>query len=189
MEIRKFIDERWSPRAFADKAIENNTLKSLFKDAGRSPSSSNEQPWRFIVGKAGSKTFDLIFDTLVEFNQAWVKTAPVLAIGIVKKDSIKTGKPNPHARYDLGAALAHLTMSAFDENIYVHQMAGFDEEKCDTVFNIPQEYETVVAFCMGYKGDKNQLHEKIAAMENGVSKRKELDEYVFEDDWSKEVNW
>lgn len=189
MEIRKYIDERWSPRAFADKSVESNLLKKVFIDAGRAPSSNNEQPWRFFVGKAGSKTFDLIFETLVDFNKAWVKTAPVLAIGVAKKSSTKTDAPNEHAKYDLGASLAHLTMSAFEENIYIHQMAGFDKEQCDAAFNVPEGYETVVAFCLGYIGDKKQLHEKIAALENGVSERKAIDEYVFEGDWKNSVDW
>ena len=187
--IKKYLDERWSPRAFEDKLIDNTVLKEIFKDAGRAPSANNEQPWRFFMGKAGSNTFDLIFSSLVEFNQVWCKTAPVLAIGIAKKTSTKSGDDNPHNKYDLGSAVAHLTMSAFANNVFVHQMAGFDINKCNALFNVPEDYETVVAFAIGYIGDKNQIPEKIAAMENGVSKRKELDEYLFENDWGKKILW
>lgn len=189
MEIRKYIDERWSPRAFADKQVDPEILKTIFTDAGRAPSSSNEQPWSFFLGKSGSNTFDLIFSTLVEFNQAWCKTAPILALGVAKKTSNKTKELNEHRRYDLGAATAHLTMSAFNHGVFVHQMAGFDNKKCDEIFNLPDDYETVVAFAIGYPGDKSQLHEKIAAMENGVSERKLLEEYLFEDDWHKKILW
>jgi len=187
MEINNYIENRWSPRAFADKTIELDLLKSLFTAGGRAPSSSNEQPWSFMMGKAGSNTYDLIYSTLVDFNKVWCKTAPVLVIGIVDTISEKSGEENKYAKYDLGASVAHLTMKAFDHNLFVHQMAGFDAEKCNELFHIPENHKTVVAFAIGYLGDKNQLPEKIAALENGVSDRKPVEDYLFEDEWKKKT--
>ena len=45
----------------------------------------NEQPWRFLVGKKGDETYAKILDSLVEFNQAWAKTAPVLMLSAGEK--------------------------------------------------------------------------------------------------------
>jgi glucosamine--fructose-6-phosphate aminotransferase (isomerizing) len=50
-EIRKDLKQRWSPRAFEDRPIENDKLQRLFEAARWSPSASNIQPWAFILGK------------------------------------------------------------------------------------------------------------------------------------------
>jgi nitroreductase len=71
------ILQRWSPRAFADRDVSAADLRVVFEAARWAPSSYNEQPWRFLVGHRGSDTYKKIFDTLVPFNQAWAKSAPV----------------------------------------------------------------------------------------------------------------
>jgi len=50
--IHELIRERWSPRAFADKAVPADVLRSLFEAARWAPSSNNEQPWVFIVAES-----------------------------------------------------------------------------------------------------------------------------------------
>ena len=177
--IEQYIDQRWSPRAFDQKMVTDDILNELFSAAGRAPSSNNEQPWRFIIGKKGTDTYDTIYQSLVDFNQAWSKTAPILVIGIVKKTFSKNGESNSHAAYDLGAAVAHLTMKAFEHQLFVHQMGGFDRNMCNTSFKLSDDFETIVAFTIGYMGDKKQLHPKIEALEKGVSGRKPLSEIMY----------
>ncbi|MGH7472773.1 MAG: nitroreductase family protein, partial [Candidatus Methylomirabilales bacterium] len=48
-EIHALLRERWSPRAFADRIVEPEKLRSLLEAARWAPSSYNEQPWSFIV--------------------------------------------------------------------------------------------------------------------------------------------
>ena len=47
--IEEILRRRWSPRAFSDRMVETEKLKSLFEAARWAPSSFNEQPWSFIV--------------------------------------------------------------------------------------------------------------------------------------------
>jgi len=183
MNIDKYIKERWSPRAFDNKALEKETLKAIFEAAGRAASSYNEQPWRYIIGKKGSESYDKLFECMNEWNQSWAKTAPVLALGVVKNTFSNNGKPNNHAAHDLGAASAHLTMKAFVENVYVHQMAGIFPDKAKEIFNIPDGYEVITMLAIGYEGDKNQLPKDIAKQENGPSSRKNLNEIIFHNKW------
>ena len=42
--VHETIRRRWSPRAFADKEVSSETLKSIFEAARWAASSSNEQP-------------------------------------------------------------------------------------------------------------------------------------------------
>src|SRR5262249_57933115 len=51
------------------------------------PSSYNEQPWRYIVAsRKDSEEFARLLSCLVEGNQAWARSAPVLALGCVRSE-------------------------------------------------------------------------------------------------------
>src|ERR1700751_5969555 len=73
---------RWSPRAFADKDVSADDLKKIFEAARWAPSSYNEQPWRFFLGRRGDATYQKIFDSLVEFNQRWAESATVRLLSV-----------------------------------------------------------------------------------------------------------
>jgi len=40
---------RWSPRAFSEKPVEKDKIRSILEAARWSPSAGNEQPWHFVV--------------------------------------------------------------------------------------------------------------------------------------------
>ncbi|NTU80510.1 MAG: hypothetical protein HGA45_14225 [Chloroflexales bacterium] len=50
------------------------------------------------------------------------------------------GKPNPYALYDLGQAVANLTVQATALGLSVHQLAGFDPEQARGAFAIPEDH-------------------------------------------------
>lgn len=177
--IHQILEKRWSPRAFNGKKIEKEKLQRMFEAARWSPSASNEQPWSFIVGQMGDDTYKKIFSTLVEFNQLWVKTAPVAAISVGRIKSLKSGKANDWFKYDVGQSLAHLSFQATHEGLYVHQMAGFDREKARTIFDIPVDYEAISAFAIGHIGDYKILHPNLQKMEVQERERKNIEEFVF----------
>jgi nitroreductase len=159
--VHDLIQNRWSPRAFSDNPVSPETLRSLFEAARWAPSSSNEQPWAFIVGtKDDLETHSKILSTLVEFNQGWAKHAPVLAIAVSQMEFARNKTPNRNAFYDTGAAVAHLTAEATSRGLFVHQMAGFDPQKAIEVFHIPKGWEPIAVFAIGYPGDPNALPDK-----------------------------
>ena len=82
--IHELIKKRWSPRAFAEKSVETEKLQRLFEAARWAPSSFNEQPWRFFVGQKGEKTYDAIMASLMDGNNAWAHTAPLLMLVVIK---------------------------------------------------------------------------------------------------------
>src|ERR1700687_5017202 len=117
--LHELIRNRWSPRAFSDKPVPAEVLRSLFEAARWAPSSSNEQPWAFLVTTTDDKeNHAKMLSTLVEFNQAWAKHAPVLAIAVSEMAFAKTGKPNRNAFYDTGAAVANLSAEATSRGLF-----------------------------------------------------------------------
>src|SRR5690606_38745884 len=80
--IHELLARRWSPYAFADRPVSKEDLQSLFEAARWAPSSSNEQPWSYIVATRDEpQECARLLSCLVEGNQAWAQAAPVLAIG------------------------------------------------------------------------------------------------------------
>lgn len=183
MNVTQAIDTRWSPRAFSNEMIKVETVKELLRAASTAPSCFNEQPWRYIVGFKGDETYQRITECLVEFNQNWTKTAPVLLLGIARKEFARNGNPNPHAWHDLGAASAYLTMKAMEQEIFVHQMAGFSSEKAKESFGISAEFEVVTAIALGKIGDKKKLPADLQEQEEFKRIRNPLNEFAFTTKW------
>jgi nitroreductase len=182
--VHDLIQNRWSPRAFSDNPVSPETLRSLFEAARWAPSSSNEQPWAFIVGtKDDLETHSKILSALVEFNQGWAKHAPVLAIAVSQMEFARNKTPNRNAFYDTGAAVAHLTAEATSRGLFVHQMAGFDPQKAIEVFHIPKGWEPIAVFAIGYPGDPNALPDKLRERELAPRSRKPISEFVMSSDW------
>jgi len=186
--IHDLIRTRWSPRAFSDKPISDETLRSLFEAARWAPSSSNEQPWAFLVSRKGDGVnHEKMLGTLVEFNQAWAKNAPVLVIAVAELAFAKNGTPNRNALYDTGAAVAHLTTEATSRGLFVHQMAGFDPQKAREAFEIPSGWEPIAAFTIGHPGDPATLPDTLREREQAPRVRKPLSEFVMLGKWGKQA--
>ena len=187
--VHDLIRHRWSPRAFADKPVPPEVLRSLFEAARWSPSSSNEQPWAFLVAAKGDPAYPTLLSTLVEFNQLWAKNAPVLAIAVSKLSFARSGHPNRNAFYDTGAAVAHLTMEASARGLFVHQMGGFDPQKAKELFSIPADWEAIAAFVIGYPGDPQSLPETLRERELAPRSRKPLSEFVMSGAWGQPASF
>lgn len=177
--IQDVLKNRWSPRAFDEKPVEKEELMSLLEAARWAASSFNEQPWRFIYAHKGSPDYDKILSSINEFNQTWAQKAPVLLVGLAKKTFSANGKPNKHSWYDLGAAIAQLTMEATTRDLYLHQMAGFYSEKIQSGFELNEDIEPVVAIALGYLGDAETLPSNLASKEEQPQQRKTLEELII----------
>jgi len=182
--IHNLISERWSPRAFADQAIPQEVLRSLFEAARWAPSSFNEQPWAYIVATKEDKVnFEKVLGTLVEFNAGWARSASALAIAVTKLAFTENHTPNRNAQYDTGAATALLSVEATARGLAVHQMAGFDPDSARKTFAIPEGWEPLAAIAIGYPGDPDTLPPKLKERELAPRMRKPIREFVMTGSW------
>lgn len=182
--VHELIRDRWSPRAFSEKPVRPDVLRSLFEAARWAPSSNNEQPWAFLVAtKDDHEAHARMLSTLVEFNQGWAKHAPVLAIAVSELAFAANGNPNRNAFYDTGAAVANLSAEATARGLLVHQMGGFDPHKVIELFQIPKGWEPIAAFVVGYPGDPESLPESLRQRELAPRSRKPLADFVMSGNW------
>jgi len=171
---------RWSPRSFSEQEVSAADLRRVFEAARWAASSSNEQPWRFIVGRRKSLTHQKIFETLVGFNKEWAGAAPVLILGVASAKFSRNGSPNGYALYDLGAAASYLTLQAAALGIRTHQMAGFDHDAARKTFDIPEDFLLGSVIAMGYQGEPAALqNDRLVAQETTPRSRKPLSEFVL----------
>jgi nitroreductase len=188
--VHDLISERWSPRAFGEEAVEPDVLASLFEAARWAPSSSNEQPWTYIVAtRDDAENFAKLVSVLVPSNAMWAKNAPVLALAVVELAFSKNGTPNRNAQYDVGAASAWLTVEATSRGLFVHQMAGFDTEKSRLVFQIPAGWEPISAIAIGYPGDPNSLPQPLRERELASRTRKAISAFVMTGKWGQKAGF
>ena len=170
---------RWSPRAYADRDVSAEDLKRGFEAARWAASSYNEQPWRFLAGHRGDATYAKILESLVPFNQEWAKSAPVLVLSVARKHFTQSGEVNRHYWHDTGAAMANFAVQVTALGLHAHSMAGFDHDKAQAAFHIPDDFETVAVTAVGYLGDPDTLPEALRKGEEQPRQRKDLQEIVF----------
>ena len=181
--IHDVLRQRWSPRAFDDRPIEPEKLRSLFEAARWAPSSNNGQPWRFLVAtKENKDEYDRLFHCLVESNQAWASRAPLLLLSVAKLQ-FEDGSANRHALHDTGMAAENLAIQATALGLVTHQMAGFRIDQARADCQIPDGYEPVAMMAVGYPGDPALLSDCMRARETQPRVRKPVTEFVYSATW------
>jgi nitroreductase len=174
-----FLD-RWSPRAFTGEVIAESDLLTILDAAHWAPSSSNQQPWRFVYTLQGTDDWDKFVDLLVESNQEWAKNASAL-IFVVSRDfngDLSEGRQSYTHSFDAGAAWGHLAMQAKLSGFYAHGMGGIKHDQIRATFAIPEGYRVEAGVAVGRLADKSVLPERYRDREF-PSQRKPLSDVAF----------
>ena len=183
--IHDFLSNRWSPRAFADHPIPPDVLGSLFEAARWAPSSRNLQPWHFVFAARhrDADGFARILSTLIGMNKKWAQHASALLIAVTEPNPEDLEGGNPYAHYDVGQAMAHLSIQAMACGLHIHQMGGFRRDKAREVLEIPSQFEPVVSAAIGYLGPPATLSKSIRERELAPRTRHPLSEIAFGGKW------
>ena len=154
MNLNELVRQRYSPYAFSDQPVSEETLHEILDVARRAPSSYNEQPWRFIYAlKEDREAHQQLLECATADNQKWAKDAPILLLSAAKRHFSRNGQPNRHAWHDTGMAVGFFLLKATELGLHIHQMAGFSPEKAQEVLGIPEEFQPVAMIALGYLGD------------------------------------
>jgi nitroreductase len=182
--IHPLLAQRWSPRAFSDRPVENEKLLSLLEAARWAPSCFNEQPWRFIIATKTEPTeHERLLACLVEANQLWARNAPVLMLSVTKINFSHNDKPNKQAQHDLGLAVENLVIQAEALGLATHQMGGFKADTARSTFSIPEGFEPIAAIAIGYPAEPDTLPEPLRERELAPRERNPIRDFVFAGSW------
>ncbi len=157
-----FLD-RWSSRGFTGEAISDADLATLFEAARWAPSSSNQQPWRFLYAKRDTADWALFFDPLFDGNKGWAASASVL-IAILSRRMLaakddKPARENYNHTFDTGSAWAYLALQASLMGLTAHAMGGFDVPRAIVDLGVPDDYRLECMVAVGrYKAPAEKAH-------------------------------
>lgn len=182
-EIDSIFLERWSPRAFSTREVEDDKLNSLFEAARWAPSAANWQPWRFVYAKT-KKDREKFLSFIHEGNVEWCQHAPVLLAIASKTTRNEEGDPNHFHSFDTGTAWGYLSLEATRQGLITHGMGGFDRVKAEEVLQLPKEYEVQAVVAIGYHDPNADLSEQNRKREF-PSDRMSKESFVFEGEFQK----
>lgn len=183
-EVHPLFEERFSPRAFSERPVSCEAVRSIFEAVRWAPSSRNEQPWAFIVARReDNEAFSRLLGHLGESNQRWAKKAPVLVAAFARAGSEEGGNKNAYAWHDVGIATGFMLLQSTALGLSVHVMGGVDKAQLVKTYNVPSDWQAVSAFAIGYLGDPEELPADLKEREFAARSRREQDTFVFEGKW------
>lgn len=150
-QLHPSLRARFSPTRFDARAAVSLGQVDLLLDAARlAPSAGNSQPWRFIVGRRGDGVHARIIRHLAASTARWAPEASVLIVNLAHVRVEGTTWPfSEFAHYDLGQAVAHMTVQGMIMGLDSHQFRGFDRDGLTAEFGVPNDWEVTSATAFG----------------------------------------
>ena len=175
------LRSRWSPSVFDDAhELRTAEVETLLAAARWAPSSGNSQPWRFVVAPRGSAAHAALVPHLSRGNAGWVPRASLVLVAGCEVVDVKD--PDT-ARYDLGQAVAHVTLQAAAMGLWAHQFGGFDKPAAAAALGVPDHVRLVAGVAIGVRGDPATVDEGDRHREERERTRRPLTDVALTEGW------
>ena len=146
MEVFECIRSRRTVRDFKPDPVPETVVRKILQAARWSPSSSNSQPWHFIVIQDRQMLEKL---GEVATQGPFIAGAP-MAIAIVMEDAFRP-------QLDAGRAIQQMELVAWSEGLgtcFVGFRAQEQAEQVKELLNVPAELELVTVLPFGYRQER-----------------------------------
>jgi nitroreductase len=149
--LHPLLAARWSPTTFdASYGLAAAEIEVLLEAARWAPSAGNSQPWAFIVGQRGDATHARLVRYLARSSGAWAPAAGLLVANLAHRYVEGTDwEYSEFSLYDLGQAVAHLTVQAQALRLHVRQFRAFDRAGLAAEFAVPDHWEVATMAAVG----------------------------------------
>jgi nitroreductase len=153
--LHPLLASRWSPTTFDEAhAVTVDDVELLLEAARWAPSAGNSQPWAFIVGRRGDGTHRRLTAHLAGSSARWAPTASLLVANLSHRFVEDTEWDySEFALYDLGQAVAHMTVQARALGLHVRQFRAFHRAAVAAEFAVPQHWEVTTMSAIGRVAD------------------------------------
>ena len=142
MDVFQCIRTRRTVREFTADPVPDSTIRRILQAARWAPSSSNTQPWHFIVVREP--------DTIAELGRictqgVFIGQAPV-AVAVVMENARRP-------QLDAGRALQQMELVAWSEGLGTCFVGirGEQQDAVKTLLGIPEELELITVLPFGYR--------------------------------------
>ena len=149
--LHPLLAGRSSPTRF-DPAheIAQDEIELLLQAARWAASAGNSQPWAFIVARRGTSEHGRLVRHLAGSSAAWAPSASLLVANLSHRFVEDTDwEFSEFSVYDLGQAVAHMSIQAQALGLHVRQFRAFDRDGIATEFAVPEHWEVTTLAAIG----------------------------------------
>jgi len=149
--LHPLLAARWSPTTF-DPSYEVTAAEvdAILEAARWAPSAGNSQPWAFITGRRSDPIHALLTRHLTGSSAAWAPSASLLVANLCHCYVEDTDwEYSEFAHYDLGQAVAHMTLQAQALGLHARQFRAFNRTALAAEFAVPQHWEITTMSAFG----------------------------------------
>lgn len=145
------LRERWSPRDFDPKHVLAVDEAEVLLEAARwAPSAGNSQPWAFHLLRREDPGRKVVEACLAGSSRPWAAQSSALVINMCHRWVEGTDwEYSEFSEYDLGQAVAHMTIQAHSMGLACRQFRAFDKEALTEQLTIPQQWEILSMTAVG----------------------------------------
>ncbi|HET6868875.1 MAG TPA: nitroreductase family protein [Solirubrobacteraceae bacterium] len=149
--LHPLLAGRWSPTKFdPTHEIARDEIEVLLQAARWAPSAGNSQPWAFIVARRGTAEHARLVRYLAGSSAAWAPSASLLVANLSHRFVEETDwEFSEFSIYDLGQAVAHMSIQAHALGLHVRQFRAFDRDGIATEFAVPEHWEVTTLAAIG----------------------------------------
>lgn len=153
--LHPLLQQRFSPLSFdPDHALSDGEVDLLLEAARWAPSAGNSQPWAFLPARRGEERHERICRHLAASSLRWAPSAALLVVNVCQRRVAGTDwAASEFADYDLGQAVAHMTVQAAAMGLSCRQFRAFDLAALTTELSIAPEWSVLTLTAIGRAAD------------------------------------
>jgi hypothetical protein len=149
--VHRLLSTRSSPARFdSSHGCSPAEVESMLEAARWAPSAGNSQPWAFVTGRRGSEEHARLVTHLAPSAARWAPSAALLVANLCHRYVEDTDwEYSEFALYDLGQAVAHMTVQARSLGLQARQFRAFDRAGLTAEFAVPEHWEVTTMSAYG----------------------------------------
>ena len=149
--LHPLLSARSSPASFdPSHEVTPEQIETLLEAARWAPSAGNSQPWAFIVARRGDEVHEQLIPHLAGSSARWAGTASLLVVNLAHRYVEDTDwEYSEFSLYDLGQAVAHMTIQAQAIGLDARQFRAFDKDAITAAFEVPPHWEVTTMAAYG----------------------------------------
>ncbi|MER7946394.1 nitroreductase family protein [Streptomyces sp. NPDC096079] len=169
--LHPLLAGRYSPSRFDPTAVvDDDALRLLLEAARWAPSAGNSQPWGFFTGRPGEPEHARVVPHLAPSSARWATNAGLLVVTLTRRHVDDTElQYSEFADYDLGQAIAHMTLQAEALGLASHQFRAFDLEGLTKELNPNPGWAIVSMIALGKAAEEARAGRDRRTVEELVS--------------------
>lgn len=179
MDLYECMSGRRSIRKYLGDPVPGEKLRRLIEAARVAPSWANKQCCHFIlVTDPTAKEGVLAAVPAQNRARSALEQAPVIVVACANPALSGNMEGKPYYMLDVGIAMEHLVLAAYNEGLGTCWMGWFDEAAMKQALGVPEEIRVVAISPLGFPAESPEMRP-----------RKSVEEMASENRWGSSVSW